>query len=532
MTVVPFPSERSEARLGRYRLIAVLGEGGMGTIHLGVAGGFGGFRKLFVVKELKAELTHNDEFLRLFMREARLAARLSHPNVVHTMEADQDRGRYFLAMEFLDGQPLSEILRRAQKPPAVSLPLRLSVVCQALAGLHYAHELRDYDGRALEVVHRDVSPTNIFVTYDGQVKVLDFGIARAGDAEGTQPRMFKGKIGYASPEQLRMRPGDRRIDVFAAGVVLWEAIALRHLVRGKPSPQVFEARLTGTEPRIAQIVPEIDPALAQICDRAMAVDMEERYPSAEALRQDLADYLAERKLTCDAASIAQVLRSKFADERSAIHRVIEDQLRQEEDVTHSFITTRDPLLFSAPTRSFAPGADTPGESDESEAPFAAKRRPGMKRWLAGACALAAAAALVRFQRTEEDASARRARPPESTGATPAAPAASAAPATTPIQRSAEVAREETEQVVSTEAPRRSMPAVRSAVGATPRGPLLAPQRAHALQPLVRDASAESANHAQPVRPALSQPATDPLDVDLRRVAPSTRRQLDVENPFR
>ncbi len=495
----------------------------MGTIHLAVAGGFGGFRKLFVVKELKPVFTHNEEFVRLFMREARLAARLSHPNVVHTIEADQEHDRFFMAMEFLDGQPFSELLRRAQKVPTVPLALRLSVICQALAGLHHAHELRDYDGRALEVIHRDVSPNNIFVTYDGQVKVLDFGVARALDGEGTQPRGFKGKIGYASPEQLRMLPGDRRIDVFAAGVVMWEAIALRNLVRGRPLPQVFQARLNGTEPRISQIVPEIDPALAVICERAMATDPDERYPSADALRQELEQYLDERKLACDPAMVAQLMRTKFSEERANIHHLIDEQLRSEEDVSQSFIATRDPLLSAARA---APRLERDEDVSAAFAPPARRRNLSVTRGVVVACVLGAAAATFRVYSHEDEGGSRE--PPRSD---PSAREQAPEPKPLPTESAAPA---------SPDSPRPEnsgpTPASRSEATAAPS---LRPQKAKA--PVVRGSTASpralepsvqrdaSSVHEAP-REAPSAPAE--RDVDLRRLSPAGRRSIDLDNPFR
>jgi serine/threonine-protein kinase len=527
--VLPFPVERSAPRLGRYRLIAGLGEGGMGTIHLAVAGGFSGFRKLFVVKELKPEFTHNEEFVRLFMREARLAARLSHPNVVHTIEADQDHGRYFMAMEFLDGQPFSELLRRAQKPPALPLALRLSVVCQALAGLHHAHELRDYDGRALEVVHRDVSPNNIFVTYDGQVKVLDFGVARARDGEGTQPRGFKGKIGYAAPEQLRMRPGDRRIDVFAAGIVLWEAIALRNLVRGKPTPQVFEARINGSEPRITQIVPELDPALAVICERAMAADPDERYASADVFRQELADYLAERKLTSDAATLGQIVRAKFNDERASIHAVIEEQLRNEEDVSRSFITARDPLLRHAARAS---SAHELAEYDKHRGkPQPSRSRGRLRATALGACLLAAAAAAFRLQSDASyDAERRPVQPapagPSARDEAERALGAGPLPNPPPAREGTEApARESADPLpdASLAGDGTRVPPARSARPNNARGAPSVPQRPAESQNASRAGAGPTHSPAEPL---------ERMEIDLQRVEPARRRPLDVSNPYR
>jgi serine/threonine protein kinase len=166
-------------QLGKYQLIATLGQGGMGTVYLALASGFGQFRKLLVLKELRQDLTRRGGFVRMFMDEAKLAARLSHPNVVQTFEASEVDDRYFLAMEYLDGQSLSALLDRlAQTDLQLPLCMHIQILCEALSGLHYAHELLDYDGTSLQVVHRDVSPQNVFVTYHGQVKVVDFGVAK------------------------------------------------------------------------------------------------------------------------------------------------------------------------------------------------------------------------------------------------------------------------------------------------------------------------------------------------------------------
>jgi serine/threonine-protein kinase len=526
--MVPVLEENAPSRLGRYRLIATLGQGGMGNIHLAIASGLGGFRKLFVVKELKAEFAHNEEFLRLFMREARLAARLNHANVVHTIEADHEHGRYFLAMEFLDGQPFSEILRRAQLAPSVPLGMRLQVLCHALAGLHHAHEIRDYDDKALQIVHCDVSPTNIFVTYDGQVKVLDFGIARAGNVEGTQPRAFKGKIGYAAPEQLRMRPGDRRADVFAAGIVLWEAIALRHFVRGKLTPKVFEARLAGGEPRIGQLIPDLDPALVEICDRAMSVDPDQRYPTAEAFRQELQDYLIERKLNADATEIARLVRLKFTDERSTLHRLIEDQLSHEEDVSHSFVAQRNPLLFQAAQNNALTGEQLlleAGEAQDRAARFV--RKSGVRLWVSSALALVAVAGAIRMQRADE--------------AVPAQPAPAQKPAPVDARAKPEAPHEQVRDAPSTETPNAaedkpiSVPriATSSPRAAIPAGHASA--KAHGA-PSTQGSHLDAGNLPQ-ASGASATPAAVPverprMDVDLRSVQPALRRSLDVDNPFR
>ncbi len=309
-------------RLGRYQLIANLAQGGMGAIHLAIARGTGGFQKLVVLKELRRDLASNSDFVELFLREAKLAGRLNHVNVVQTLEAGHVDDRYFLAMEFLEGQSLAELLGRAPSAPALSLQVRLSILCQALAGLHYAHELQDYDGRCLGIVHRDVSPSNVFVTYDGRVKVVDFGIAKAAEATSLSSR-FKGKIAYAAPEQVSGSNVDRRADIFSMGVMLWEAITLRRFAPLHQEPgEIVHARLEGKEPRLAVAMPEVDPALAALCDRALRLEPAERFATAEEFRRALSEYAVRLGPKLEPDVIGKLLCEAFAEQRALLQRVV------------------------------------------------------------------------------------------------------------------------------------------------------------------------------------------------------------------
>jgi serine/threonine-protein kinase len=350
----------SDAQLGKYRLVATLGQGGMGTVYLALASGLGAFRKLLVVKELRRDLPWKESSLEMFMDEAHLAARLDHPNVLQTFEAGEDNGRYFLAMEYLDGQPLSALLDRARANDdmhCLPLELRVHILSEVLNGLQYAHELRDYDGSLLHVVHRDISPQNIFVTYHGQVKVVDFGVAKASTASNlTSPGVFKGKFAYAAPEQLLGRPVDGRCDVFAVGVMLWEAIAGRRFGDSNPTPTSFRNRTQGREPRIAQVVPDVDPLLAEISDRALAVDPEQRFVSAAAFRYRLQEYLALQGEHIESAQVASVMRSLFARERKAVHHVIERAMA-DVGATRSVIQALPMVIDSAREREVTARAD-------------------------------------------------------------------------------------------------------------------------------------------------------------------------------
>lgn len=316
-------------QLGKYQLVATLGQGGMGTVYLALASGFAEFRKLLVVKELRQDLTRQPGFVNMFMDEAKLAARLSHPNVVQTFEASVVGDRYFLAMEYLDGQSLSALLDRlAQTNSKLALWMHIQIICEALGGLHYAHELLDYDGTSLQVVHRDVSPQNVFVTYHGQVKVVDFGVAKVANASvKTAPGVFVGKFSYASPEQVMGSNVDARTDVFAAGVMLWQAIAGHPFSEQSPTPAACRARCEGLEPRIGEVVPDVDPELAHICDRALSVDPDRRYDSAQELRAHLQEYMQSSGVRVEASEIGELMCGMFDNERRALHAHIEQAMR-------------------------------------------------------------------------------------------------------------------------------------------------------------------------------------------------------------
>jgi serine/threonine protein kinase len=205
----------------KYRVVLKLSEGGTANIFLGVAHGRGGFNKLVVLKAPKEHVLLESESRRMFLNEARLAARLNHTNIVQTNEVIDQGGHPIIVMEYLEGHSLAAVLARART--AIPLAMHLRIIVETLRGLHYAHELTDLGGTPLNVVHRDVSPQNVFVTYDGQVKLIDFGIAKLMGSVETVTGVVKGKMRYMPREQLDGAHVDRRADVYATGVMLWEA---------------------------------------------------------------------------------------------------------------------------------------------------------------------------------------------------------------------------------------------------------------------------------------------------------------------
>src|SRR3954451_21783110 len=218
----------SRATNKRYEPIAQIGRGGIAEVLLAMMDSGSGARRLAVLKRIGPEFATDPDFVAMFLDEARLSLRLTHANVVQTYEVLVGDDELAIAMEYLDGQPLTRVLNRMLRGPGeLGLPLRLRILTRVLAGLEHAHTLADLDGTPLGVVHRDVSPQNVFVTYDGQVKLVDFGIAKVATAaaeEQTRPGVVKGRVSYMAPEQLRGGALDRRADLFSVGVMLWEAL--------------------------------------------------------------------------------------------------------------------------------------------------------------------------------------------------------------------------------------------------------------------------------------------------------------------
>jgi len=336
--------EIDRTSFGRYRVVARLGSGGMGLVYLAVALGPAGVQKLVVIKQLRDSLASTASVRGMFLDEARVAMRLNHPNVVQTNEVVDEGPDLYLVMEFLDGQPLATLL---ESDHAGRLPLaaRLRIVCDALTGLHYAHELSDLGGTPLAIVHRDVSPHNIMVTYEGQVKIVDFGIAKAADATTvTDSGVFKGKVRYTSPEQALSKPIDRRADVFGMGIILWECVAGRRLWQDANDASILVALVSGKLPDLVEANPSAPPELVAICKKALAVDPDERYATARDMRAAIVAY--QRTLS-DTTELGAVVTAGFANERSELRALVDAQIKAMRERTLEADTMRPiPILGS------------------------------------------------------------------------------------------------------------------------------------------------------------------------------------------
>jgi phosphate transport system substrate-binding protein len=301
----------------------------MADVFLAVARGPAGFNKLVVIKRLRASIAEDPAFRLMFLDEARLAARLNHPNVVQTNEVGEHEGYYFLAMEYLEGQPLRRVVNQAQSlrhplGPVVSA----RIAADALSALHYAHELRDYDGTPLHIIHRDVSPHNIFVTYDGQVKLVDFGIAKATSSSAqTESGVLKGKVAYMAPEQVTGDVVDRRADVFAMGIVLWELLTEKRLMLRETAAATLHCLLSAPIPSPLEIAPNIDPALGAIALKALHREREERFQTAAEMREALVEAVSRLGLRHDEVAIR--MSTMFEAERAEIERRIHDCMSED-----------------------------------------------------------------------------------------------------------------------------------------------------------------------------------------------------------
>ncbi|MGZ3481326.1 MAG: serine/threonine-protein kinase, partial [Myxococcaceae bacterium] len=277
-------------RLGKYQLLRKLATGGMAEVFLAKTDGPMGFEKLLVIKRILPHLAQDPQFIEMFLGEAKLAAQLNHPNLVQLFDFGEAEGSYFIAMEYIDGPTLRYLLARSRDLQApISLALAARIVSSAAEGLAYAHDFRDHlTDEPLHLVHRDVSPDNILISRSGAVKLVDFGIAKArGQSHHTQAGTVKGKVAYMAPEQLRGEPLDRRVDLYALGVVLYELCTGRMPFEANSDASMVRAVLYDAVIPAAQRVPNLPPALQSIIGHLLARDREARYQDCRTLHADL-----------------------------------------------------------------------------------------------------------------------------------------------------------------------------------------------------------------------------------------------------
>ena len=337
-TLVSRPEADALPRIfGRYVLFDRIGRGGMADIFLARADTALGGARLCVVKQILPALGHDPQFERLLVEEAKLAARLTHGNVVQVFDLGRQDDRLFIVMEYVEGYDLNQLLRAVSRAK-LGLPAEfaLLIVRETLRALDYAHRLKDADGHVVGLVHRDVSPSNVLISFEGEIKLCDFGIARAfaahDDERGAPEQIpaearIEGKSAYMSPEHARGHDIDARADVFAAGIILWELCAGRRLYRGSEPEMLALAQLGVVPPLPVRGLPEHD-LLQSVLDRALAVDREQRFANAQEFLSALEDYAVQAKLMASQLRFAAFLSDHFGSEMLELRRVRELSVRE------------------------------------------------------------------------------------------------------------------------------------------------------------------------------------------------------------
>ena len=311
------PERTDPQRIGRYELCFELASGGMASVYLARIDGVSGFEKLVALKRIHRHLAKEKGYVNMFLDEARIASRITHPNVCSVFDFGEADGEHYIAMEYLVGEPLSRLLSRVagdqsqRKSPL--LPLRMSrIIADACEGLHAAHELKDANGDLLHVVHRDVSPRNLFVTYDGAVQVVDFGIASASQRlHHTSTGQVKGTFAYMAPEQLSAQPIDRRVDIWALGVALWEMLAIRRLFKRDTTANTIHSVLYDEIRPPSEHRPQVPEELDRIVMKALQRDPKDRWRTAREMGRALRQFLGTQKEIMGPAELSEWVGEVF-----------------------------------------------------------------------------------------------------------------------------------------------------------------------------------------------------------------------------
>ena len=421
--------------IDRYELVAEIASGGMATVFLARLSGMGGFQKFVAIKRLHPHLAGEQEFVEMFLDEARLAAGIHHPNVVSILEVGASERGYYLGMEYIEGDTLARLLARAatsgQRLPR---PVALKIVLDTLTGLHAAHELKDEMGQPTELVHRDVSPQNVLVGLDGICRITDFGVARAATRlSATRVGQLKGKIAYMAPEQAMGKSDiDRRADVFAAGIVLWEVLAGRRLFKSENEAATLSRVLTEEIPDVCEVATDVPREIGDVVMKALQRDPEARFPTCA----HFADALERAANSADKLASSKELASYVSE-------VIGNEIGQQRDAVRAWLARSEPSQIQLPTAGPVSGAmdrsgvtqmATPSVRSQVVEPAPPPRRRSALWLVLGLLALAGVAALAwwlgRSGLRDAPVAADTATPPVAS-ATPAAELSAAAPAPTP-----------------------------------------------------------------------------------------------------
>ncbi len=387
--VVPEPEPSQEEILprqfGKYTLLRALASGGMAKVYLAIQRAVAGFEKLVVIKRILPELARDASFVEMLLSEARTAATLNHPNVVQTFDVGEVEGTYYIAMEHINGEDIRSIVRAMKRAEVTEFPMEhtLTILLGVCAGLAYAHEKRDLEGQTLDIVHRDISPQNILITFSGDVKIVDFGIAKSSEAaagEHTTAGQLKGKVPYMSPEQAKGNDIDHRSDIFAVGIMLFELTTGRRLFKAKSEFDTLKLICDREYPKPSQIVPGYPLGLEAIVMRALEKDRDKRYQNARDMQADLENFVRVERIAASAVSLSNWMKMLFQDKIDEQKEALQD-VKQLADVIASQRSIVETDMFPGTTT----GATTISGTDVG-AYTAIRQRKSRRLAIAGALA--------------------------------------------------------------------------------------------------------------------------------------------------
>jgi serine/threonine protein kinase len=323
--------------LGRYELLLPIASGGMAMVWAARLKGSRGFQKIVAVKTMLPKLSEDEQFEQMFLDEASLASQIRHPHVVEILDLGEQQGILFLVMEWIDGVPLNQLMKAARPKGGVPVPVAVRIAMQACAGLQAAHELKDGDQKLVGLVHRDVSPQNILVTYDGVSKVVDFGVAKATALGGgaTVAGQIKGKVAYMAPEQVKGGAFDRRVDLFAMGIVLYALTTGKHPFRRESEAATMYNICSPTPvmpPR--KVIPEYPVELEQVVIKALAKDPDRRFQTANEMLKAL-DQLPQSMRASTDDDVGKFVMSLFGDKRAERHAAMSEALVRAEELART-----------------------------------------------------------------------------------------------------------------------------------------------------------------------------------------------------
>ena len=335
-------------RVDRYELVGEIASGGMATVYLARLTGVGGFQRFVAMKRLHPHLANEKEFVEMFLDEARIAARIHHPNVVPILEVGASPVGYYLVMEYIEGDTLARLLARAAtRGKRIPIPIALRIALDMLSGLHAAHELRDDTGDAVHLVHRDVSPQNVLVGVDGIARITDFGVARAASRlTATRVGQLKGKIAYMAPEQAAGEESlDRRADVFAAGIVVWEEIAAKRLFKAENEAATLSRVMSEPVPPLTEIVPGLSQELSKVVMRALERSPEKRFGTCAQFADALEAAATGRDRIATPRELAAYVTEVLGDEVSAQREAVRAWIARSEP-SHVGVAPGSPMSSS------------------------------------------------------------------------------------------------------------------------------------------------------------------------------------------